>query len=92
MSLTEDQIKTYLQYDPFSGDESVLTCRTLKIVKARKEHTCFSLDGKQDHTINVGDYYRYEKALVDGDFFGTYRLCLKCIDKFLNEVSHCEDD
>ena len=43
---TEEKIKEYLSYDPFYGDEADLTCRTLKIVKARKDHVCFSLDGK----------------------------------------------
>ena len=87
---TEEKIKEYLSYDPFYGDEADLTCRTLKVVKARKDHVCFSLDGKQDHNINKGDYYRYEKALVDGDFFGTYRLCLNCIDKFMKEEDEDE--
>lgn len=87
---TEEKIKEYLSYDPFYGEEADLTCRTLKIVKARKDHVCFSLDGKQDHNINKGDYYRYEKALVDGDFFGTYRLCLNCIDKFMKEEDEDE--
>lgn len=75
----------YLSYDPFMGDEAELTCRTKKIVKAKKTHTCFSLNGKQDHSIEPGTYYRYERALVDGDFWGQYRICLGCMDRFISD-------
>lgn len=38
----------------------------------------------------IKEYLSYEKALVDGDFFGTYRLCLNCIDKFMKEEDEDE--
>lgn len=75
----------YITTDPFFGDESELTCRTIKIKTARKQHVCFSLDGKQDHFINPGDRYRYEKALIDRSFFGEYKICLACMDKLISE-------
>lgn len=75
---------TYIRTDPFQGDEAELTCRTVAIRTARKEHKCFDLSGKQDHTIKPGERYRYEKALVDGDFWGEYHMCLKCMDKLIS--------
>jgi hypothetical protein len=73
----------YLKADPFGGDESDIKCRTVTIKRARKEHTCYGLEGKQDHAIKKGDHYRHERALVDRTFWGEYRLCLDCMDKFL---------
>ena len=75
----------YIAYDPFQGDEAELKCRTVAIRTARKEHPCFSLDGKQDHQIKPGERYRHERALVDGSFWGNYRICLGCMDKFFEE-------
>lgn len=80
MTFTDDD---YICADPFFGDEADLRCRSVAIRKARKQHQCFTLDGKQDHAIEPGERYRYERALVDGSFWGEYRICLKCMDAFL---------
>lgn len=82
----------YLNYDPFLGDEAELACRTVGIRTARKEHACFGLSGKQDHTINPGERYRHERALVDGSFWGEYRICLTCMDKFIAGEEIEEED
>jgi hypothetical protein len=82
----------YMAVDPFQGDEAELTCRTVAIRKARKAHTCFTLDGKQDHQIQPGERYRFETARVDGSFWGSYRICLKCMDQWLDEVEGNVDD
>lgn len=76
---------TYIRTDMFFGEEAELSLRTVKLVKARKEHDCyFSVSPYgQKHTIKPGDRYRHERALVDGDFFGSYRVCLPCLDKFI---------
>jgi hypothetical protein len=79
----------YLGMDPFSGDESELTCRTIKIRTARKTHLCYSIDGRQDHEIKPGDRYRFEQARVDGSFWGSYRICLVCMDRLIGDL---EDD
>lgn len=73
----------YVNADPFEGDESELTCRTVSIRKARKDHLCYGLSGKLDHGIQKGSLYRHEKARVDGSFWGEYRICLQCVDAFL---------
>ncbi len=73
----------YIKADIFSGDEADLKCRTILLRTARKEHLCYTLNGSQNHTIKPGERYRYERALVDGDFWGEYRMCLQCMDKFL---------
>ena len=73
----------YVQADPFQGDESDLTCRTVTLRKAMKNYLCYGLTGKQDHGIQAGDYYRYERARVDGSFWGEYRICLGCMDAFI---------
>lgn len=73
----------YVQADPFPGDESDRTCRTVTLRKAMKNYLCYGLTGKQDHGIQAGDYYRYERARVDGSFWGEYRMCLGCMDTFI---------
>lgn len=73
----------YLGADPFQGDESELSCRTVTIRKARKDYLCYGLGGRQDHGIQKGNFYRHEKARVDGSFWGEYRICLQCIDAWL---------
>lgn len=82
----------YISADPFSGDESDLQCRTIAIHTARKRHQCYTLTGVQDHTIEPGDRYRHERALVDGSFWGEYRICLTCMDGLLSDLRDEEDD
>lgn len=86
-------VDEYICTDPFMGDESELTCRTVEIRRARKPYLCFSHDGRQDHNIEPGQLYRYEQALVDGDFWGQYRICLHCMDKVIRGgTNEGEDD
>lgn len=84
----------YLRFNPCEGDRDVdVKLRTVKLVAARKEHECFfGLAPYGDgHKIKPGDRYRYEQALIDSDYWGRYRVCLPCIDKFLRDF-HGEDD
>lgn len=74
----------YIDADPFFGDEAELTCRTVKLRKAKKEHQCFGLYGDLGHSIRPGEVYRHERALVDGSFWGEYRMCLRCLDRFID--------
>lgn len=81
---------SYLRFDPCDGDRDVrIACRTIALRTARKEHACFigaePRYGDQ-HTIKPGERYRFETALVDGDYWGTYRVCMGCMDKWLTEV------
>lgn len=85
----------YIDHDQFQGDEAEITCRTVSLRTARKEHPCFGGLGQygDGHTIKPGDRYRDEKALVDGDFWGRYRICLTCLDKQIDELNgDVEDD
>lgn len=82
--MTEATDQDYILFNPFDGDEATITCRTVKIRTARKRHVCYSLDGTQDHHIEPGQRYRHERALVDGDYWGEYRICLPCMDKAFN--------
>jgi hypothetical protein len=73
--------RDYLAYDPFDGDRDVdIRCRTVKLVRARKEYQCYC-----GAAIKRGELYRYEVALIDREFWGKYRACLPCIDKWLEE-------
>lgn len=82
-----------LLYDPFDGDEGDISCRAVKIRTAKKEHPCFggASRGQDGHTIKPGERYRHEKALIDGSFWGNYRLCLTCCDKWLAEMGIGDD-
>ena len=77
----------YLGCDPFFGDEAELRCRTVTIKTARKNHLCYGIDPSthNKHGIQVGQRYRHEKALVDGSFWGVYRICLGCMDELLRQ-------
>ncbi len=79
----------YIQFDPCEGDRDVdVRMRTVKLVVARKEHACFLGSGPygDGHTIKPGDRYRFERALIDSDYWGQYRVCLPCMDKWLMEM------
>lgn len=82
----------YINTDPFFGDESELSCRTIAIKTARKDHLCYGLQGEMDHGIRTGTRYRYEKALIDGDFWGEFRICLCCMDEFMGSDGDDDDD
>lgn len=86
MARHDEQV--YIDTDPFFGDEAELTCRTVTIRTARKTHACFGLLGQQDHNIEPGQQYRYERARVDGSFWGDYKICLDCMDQFLEDGPH----
>lgn len=74
----------YIDADMFSGEEAELTCRVVTLRKAKKEHKCFGLHGDLGHSIQPGELYRHERALVDGSFWGEYRMCLRCLDRFID--------
>lgn len=76
----------YINYDPFFGDEADLKCVTTSIRKANKDYVCYGLSGEQKHLIHKGDRYRHEKAFVDDSFWGEYRICLKCMGKFIGDM------
>lgn len=80
MKHTDDE---YINADPFSGDEAELTCRNVTIRTAKKNHLCYGLGGERDHGIQIGQRYRYERARVDGSFWGEYKICLHCMDEFM---------
>lgn len=82
----------YLKTDPFFPEETEKTCCTVKLVKARKQHVCYGLDGAQDHDITVGELYRHEKALIDRDFWGEYKMCLRCMDKLFDCGEDVDED
>ena len=75
----------YIAVDLFQGEEATLTCRTVEMKTARKPHVCFGAEGKADHQIQPGERYRFEKARVDGDFWGQYHMCVPCLDKHIAE-------
>jgi hypothetical protein len=88
MSVAQHSDEEYILTDPFFGDEAERTCVSVTVKTARKEHACFSIDGKQDHSIAPGQRYRHERARIDGSFWGEYKICLDCMDKFMDD----EDD
>lgn len=84
----------YIDFDAFQGEEGELTLRKIALRKARKPHQCFlSLTpGREAHHIQPGERYRHEQALVDGDYFGRYAMCLACIDKEIDVLEGEELD
>jgi hypothetical protein len=80
----------YLNVDLFQGEEADLTCRTVKLVTTRKAHPCHAY--VKEHDIPAGDRARHERALVDGDFWGSYYACLPCLDRVLSEYVDDDDE
>jgi hypothetical protein len=83
----------YISFDPFFGEEGEITLRSVRLRTARKLHPCFlgAAFGRTPHQIQPGQRYREERALVDGDYFGRYCMCLPCIDSELNELEGEEE-
>ena len=83
-----------LDYDFAAGDEAELRCHTVKMRTAAKEHPCFGGlgDSGDGHTIKKGQRYRHDRARVDGDFWGEYRTCICCLDKWIAELHGDEDE
>jgi hypothetical protein len=83
----------YINFNPFDGDRDVdIRCRTVSIVKTRKEHVCHIslIDGKT-HNIKIGEMARVEKAICDGHW-GSYYCCIPCMDDWFYEIGLPEDD
>ena len=81
--------RDYLRFDPCEGDrDGDVRCRSVALVRARKEHPCFMAAGPcgDGHAIKPGDTYRDEKALIDGDYWGRYKVCVPCMDKWLADI------
>lgn len=78
----------YLRFDPCAGDDGCVTCRTVKLVRARKARPCFlgTAPGEEGHHILPGDTYRSERSLVDGDCWSNYAVCVPCMDRWLTDV------
>lgn len=77
----------YLRYDPFEGDRDVdVRCRTVRLVKTRKPQRCLDPFSHNHHEIPPGTTARYEKALIDGSFWGRYYVCVECMEKWLKFV------
>lgn len=83
-----------IAHDLFPGEEGSIAMRQVTIKTARKEHQCFLsfANGGTPHSIQPGERYRHEKALVDGDFWGVYKCCLKCTDREINDIRGEEND
>lgn len=81
----------YVDFDLFAGDEGDLTCRTVKLVKVRKPHACFFGINGDGHQIAPGDHARHERALVDGDFWGSYYVCIPCLNREIADLC-CDTD
>ena len=83
----------YLTHDLFMGEDADIKCRTVKLVTARKTHQCWlgQARGAKPHEIAVGELHRYEKALFDGDYWGSYRCCLQCMDNEIDDFDGSDD-
>ena len=78
--------RDYIAYDPFDGDRDVdIRCRTVKLAKARKEHSCIGIERGGSHTIFPGELRRHERAIVEGEW-RSYSVCVSCMNKWLTEI------
>ena len=77
--MTKHQVEAYIAFDPFLDcDRDVkIEGRTVRVVKTRKHHIC--LTPSLRHGIPVGDWARFESAIIDGEP-GSYYTCIACCD------------
>ena len=68
-------------------DETVIECRTTKIVTVRKDQLCMCPAHEPLHTIKTGERAVRDKAIADGTW-GTCYVCLPCLESWWK---HCED-
>ena len=72
------------------GERDVdIRCRKVSLVTVRKRQPCFGLSQAGKHSIEPGDTARFEKAIVDGEW-GSYYVCITCMNKWLIEECHME--
>lgn len=82
--ITEDVL---LGLDIFGPSDAIIELHKKKMVTARKPHKCFGLSPSDvHHFIEPGERYRYETALVDGHYWGKYRVCISCLVKEAKEL------
>lgn len=91
MSALTHTEQEYIDVDLFQGDEAELSCYMVKLVKTRKSHACFFGINGDGHQIAPGDHARHERALVDGDYWGSYYVCIPCLDREI-AVLNGDDD
>lgn len=74
---------SYLTFDPYAGDRDVdVRARSPRIVKTKTAHEYIF---GETHKIQRGQLARYEKAIVDGEWWSGY-VCLECLDKWFIEM------
>jgi hypothetical protein len=75
----------------FGGpDETVIECRTTKIVTVRKEHLCMCPAHSPLHSIKPGERAGMERAIADGSW-GTCYVCLPCLESWARHCDKHED-
>ncbi len=81
----EDRV--YLTTDWNEGDRDVhIECHQQFIATNRKTHMCAGNGASQRHEVQKGERMLVQKAKVEGHW-GSYRLCLVCCDKWLDQVT-----
>jgi len=83
-------IESYINFSPFE-DETEIRGRTVKLVKARKEHECHGwyVEFCKPHKIKIGELYWCEKIFnVEAGKWEIYRVSLECIERWFVEQGY----
>ncbi len=80
------QISDYEETEFFGADEDLLNHKQ-KVVKVRKEHTCFSCQKE----IPKGEQALRETGFLDEGPVSSY-MCISCCDKWLNVINGEEEE
>lgn len=86
MSARKHPDKVYMDFEVVTDCDVDVRLRQVKLVKTRKPQQCMGGAYGGPHEIPAGAEARFERALVDSDFWGRYYLCIACIDKDLEEL------
>ena len=80
----------YINCEMFTDRDTDIRCRTVKIVKTRKDHPCHGCLGDGiELLIKKGETARFESALIDCEFWGAYYCCMPSLDRWLNIINGC---
>lgn len=75
----------------YDDGEADVRCRTVRVVKTRKEQRCMCPSRRGCHQIPAGSRAVVDRALVDGKWGACY-TCLPCLESWWKSTqSDCED-
>lgn len=91
MSERKHSDQVYLDFQVADDRDVDVRLQKVKLVITRKPQHCLGGAYSSGHEIPAGTEARFERALVDSDFWGRYYICIACMDKDIEETEGDEE-